>query len=185
MNNTNNKAASGRSVWTDFNDAPVQQDYEPIPKGTLAKVKMNIKAGGYDEPHMGWTDGWVTRSESGAAYLNVEFVILEGPFTRRKVWSLIGLYSPKGPAWGDMGRSFVRAILASARNICQNDNSPQAILGRRLNHIGELNGMEFIARIGVESDVDGSIRNVIKSAITPEHKLYWELMFGAVQSPQS
>ena len=113
--------------WTDFNDAPVQQDYELIPKGTLVKVRMHIKAGGYNEPHMGWTDGWATRSESGAAYLNVEFVILDGQFARRKVWSLIGLFSPKGPAWGDMGRSFVRAILACDQ-VCYHSGA-QAVPG--------------------------------------------------------
>ncbi len=95
--------------WTDFNNAAIQQDYDLIPKGTLAKERMTLKAGGYDEPHMGWTDGWATRSETGAAYLNTEFVVLEGPFAKRKIWSLIGLHSPKGPTWGDMGRTLVRA----------------------------------------------------------------------------
>ncbi len=47
----------------------------------------------------------------GAVYLACEFVVLEGPFAKRKVWSMIGLYSPKGPEWGNIGRSFLRAIL--------------------------------------------------------------------------
>ena len=167
--------------WTDFNNAAVQQDYDLIPKGTLAKVRMALKAGGYDEPHMGWTDGWATRSETGAAYLNAEFVVLEGPFAKRKIWSLIGLHSPKGPTWGDMGRTLVRAILASARGIRQDDISPPAVLARRLNNIGELHGMEFVARIGVETDSDGEERNTIKAAVTPEHKQYQELMHAVVQ----
>ncbi len=170
--------------WTDFNSAAVQQDYDVIPKGTLAKVRLTIKPGGYDEPHMGWTEGWATRSETGAAYLNGEFVVLEGPFAKRKVWSLIGLHSPKGPAWEEMGRSFVRAILASARGIRQDDISPPAVMARRLNHIGELNGIEFIARIGIERDSDGEDKNAIKSAITPEHKQYQALMNAVVQPQQ-
>ena len=178
-----NQGQQAATPWTDFNSASVQQDYDVIPKATLAKVRLTIKPGGYDEPHMGWTDGWATRSETGAAYLNCEFVILEGPFAKRKVWSLIGLHSPKGPTWGDMGRSFVRAILSSARNIRQDDIAPPAVMARRLNHIGELNGIEFVARIGVELDDDGQERNVIKAAITPEHKQYQVLM-NAIAQPQ-
>ena len=127
MNHPQNPQQAG-TAWTDFNSAAVQQDYDVIPKGTLARVRMTIKPGGYDEPHMGWTDGWATRSESGAAYLNAEFIVLEGPFAKRKVWSLIGLHSPKGPTWEEMGRSFVRAILSSARGIRQDDISPPAVL---------------------------------------------------------
>ena len=181
---TQNQNQAG-SPWTDFNNAAVQQDYDLIPKGTLAKVRMTIKAGGYDEPHMGWTDGWATRSETGAAYLNAEFVVLEGPFAKRKIWSLIGLHSPKGPTWGDMGRTLVRAILASARGIRQDDISPPAVLARRLNNIGELHGMEFVARIGVETDSDGEERNAIKAAVTPEHKQYQELVSAQPQQAQS
>jgi hypothetical protein len=33
------------------------------------------------------------------------------------MWSLIGLSSPKGPEWANMGRSFMKAILNSARGI--------------------------------------------------------------------
>ena len=37
-------------------------------------------------------------------------IILSGLlyFTKRKVWSMIGLYSTTGPGWANMGRSLVR-----------------------------------------------------------------------------
>ncbi len=175
---------TANSEWTDFNSAAVQQDYDLIPKGTLAKVRLTLKPGGYDEPHMGWTGGWATQGDSGAVYLKAEYVVLEGPFAKRKVWSLIGLHSPKGPNWANMGRSFVRSLLCSARGIRQDDNTPQANLARRLKHFGELDGMEFIARIDIEKDTDGEETNAIKHAITPDHKQYQTVMNGQGGQPQ-
>ena len=43
-------------------------------------------------------------------YLNGEFTVLEGQYAKRKIFTLIGLYSAKGPEWAKMGRSFVRGI---------------------------------------------------------------------------
>ena len=42
MNNQNPQQATN-NVWTDFNNAEVQQDYDLIPKGTLAKVRLTLK----------------------------------------------------------------------------------------------------------------------------------------------
>ena len=36
------------SAWNDFNDAEQQQSFDLIPKGTIARVRMTIKPGGYD-----------------------------------------------------------------------------------------------------------------------------------------
>jgi hypothetical protein len=65
------------SLWNDFNDA--QSNANLIPKGTLAKVCLTIRPGGYDDPSQGWTGGLATRGATGAVYLNAEFVVLEGP----------------------------------------------------------------------------------------------------------
>ncbi|GAA4647891.1 hypothetical protein GCM10023116_01530 [Kistimonas scapharcae] len=167
------------NTWTDFNDAEVQQDFDLIPRGTIAKVNLTLKPGGYNEPHMGWHGGWATRSETGAVYLKAEFMVLSGPYAKRKVWSLIGLHSPKGPTWANMGRSFVRSLLCSARGIRQDDNAPQAVLARRLKDFGELDGMEFVARIDVEKDTDGEETNVIKHIVTPDDKRYQQVMAEA------
>ncbi len=104
--------------WNDFNDADQQTSYELIPKGTLVRVRMTIKPGGYDNSELGWTDGYATESfETGSVYLACEFIVLENPYAKRKLWSNIGLQSKKGPTWGQMGRSFIRAALNSARNV--------------------------------------------------------------------
>ncbi|PPE66565.1 hypothetical protein [Caldimonas caldifontis] len=165
------------TAWNDFNDAEQQPSFDLIPKGTLARVRMTLKPGGFDDPAQGWTGGYATQSfETGSVYLAAEFVVLEGEYARRKLWSNIGLHSPKGPAWGQMGRSFVRAILNSARNVHPQDNGPQAAAARRIQGFHELDGIEFLARIDIEKDGRGDLKNVIKSAVEPDHPDYARLM---------
>lgn len=172
--------------WNDFNDAEQQQSFDLIPRGTAARVRMSIKPGGHDNPEMGWTGGWASESfETGAVYLSCEFVVMEGPFAKRKVWSNIGLHSPKGPTWGNMGRTFVRAALNSARNIHPADNSPQAQNARRIAAFGDLDGLEFAARIDIEKDAKSGDKNTIKSAIEPDYKDYALVMGVASKSTPS
>ncbi|MDI6750524.1 MAG: hypothetical protein QMD73_10145 [Rhodocyclaceae bacterium] len=172
------------NTWTDFNDAEQQQGFDLIPKGTTVKVRMTIKPGGFDDPAQGWSGGYATQSfETGSVYLACEFVVLEGPYAKRKMWSNIGLYSPKGPAWANMGRSLIRGILNSARNVHPQDNSPQAASARRIQGFHELDGIEFLARVDVEKDAKGEDRNVIKVAVEPDHKDYAALMGTATKAP--
>ena len=162
------------SIWNDFSSAEDQKSFDVIPKGTVARVRMTIKPGGYDDIREGWTGGYATRNiTSGAVYLNCEFVVLEGPYARRKVWSMIGLFSSKGPEYANMGRSFIKGILNSARGVTSKDDSPQAVAARRINGFADLDGIEFVARIDVEKDQrNGDDRNTIKTAITKDHKSY-------------
>jgi hypothetical protein len=175
------------SAWQNFNDAENQASFDPIPPKTLAKVRMTLKPGGFDHPQMGWTGGYATRNaETGSVYLNAEFVVLEGPYVRRKVWSLIGLHSEKGPEWANMGRSFLRAVLNSARGVHPDDQSPQAQAARCIQGFADLDGIEFVARIDVEKDQRGEERNVIHTAIQPGHKDYVALMgAGGVRPPMA
>ena len=172
MNSNSNNAA-----WNDFNDAEEQREFALIPPKTLAKVIMSIRPGGYDDASQGWTGGYATRSDkTGAVYLNAKFTILEGPFAKRVVFGLIGLYSPKGPDWTNMGRSFLRAILNSARGIHPADQTPQAQTARRIRGFADLDGLEFVVRIDVEKDQNGEDKNVVKAAIQPDSKEYAALM---------
>lgn len=158
-------------AWNDYNDAESQTSYDLIPKGTIVPVRMTIKPGGYDDPAQGWTGGYATHNDTtGSVYLNAEFVILEGPFAKRKVWSLIGLRSLKGPEWGNMGRSFVRGILNSSRGLSDKDNSPQSQAARRINGFADLDGIEFLAKIDVGKDANGDPKNDIRFAVAPNHK---------------
>lgn len=163
------------NVWSNFNDA--EEQFDLIPAGTLAKVRLTIRRGNFDDPNQGWTGGYATRNTAtGACYLDCEFVVLEGQFARRKVWSLIGLYSTKGDKYAQMGRAFIKAILNSARGISKKDNSPQAQQARMIRGFADLDGIEFIAKIEVEKG--DRERNVIQKAIDPEHSEYAALMHG-------
>ncbi|MEA1053327.1 hypothetical protein U5801_26505 [Lamprobacter modestohalophilus] len=161
----------------DFNDAEQQQGFELIPAGTLARVCLRIKPGGYDDPSQGWTGGWATRSaQTDAVYLACEAVILDGPHARRKLWWNIGLSSPKGPTWTQMGRTFMRAVLNSARHIHPGDTSPQAQAARRIQGFGDLDGLEFAVRIGIEANGRGEDKNTVTSVVEPDHRDYAALM---------
>ena len=68
------------------------------------------------------------------------------------------------------------------------DNSPAAQNARRINGLGDLDGVEFAARIDIEKDQNGDDKNVIKLAITPDNKEYASLMgavSGAASAPPS
>ncbi len=163
--------------WNDFNDAEQQTSFDLIPKGTVARVRMTIKPGGHDDAERGWTDGYATESfDTGSVYLAAEFVVLAGEYARRKLWSNIGLYSPKGDTWANMGRTFIRAVLNSANGVLPSDQSPDAQNARRIASFAALDGIEFVARIDVEKDSKGENRNVIKLAIEPDHPDYAGLM---------
>ena len=145
---------------------------------------MAIRPGGYDDVSQGWTGGYATRSDkTGAVYLNAKFTILEGPFAKRVVFGLIGLYSPKGPDWTNMGRSFLRAILNSVRGIHPADQTPQAQTARRIRGFADLDGVEFVVRIDVEKDQNGEDKNVVKAAIQPDSKEYSALMGAVSRAP--
>lgn len=171
------------NTWNDFNDAEQQQSFDLIPKGTIVKVRMTIKPGGHDDATQGWLGGYATQSPTtGAVYLATESVVLEGPHARRKMWGNIGLYSSKGPTWGNMGRTFIRALLNSSRNIHPQDNGPQAAAARRIRDFSELDGIEFLAKVEIEKDAKGEDRNVIGQVIEPDHKDYAAQMGGAART---
>lgn len=181
--NTPHGVHGAPSNWNDFNDAEAQQSgFDLIPKGTRALVRMSIKPGGHDDESAGWTGGYATASsETGAIFLSCEFVLLTGAFAKRKVWSNVGLHSNKGPTWANMGRSFIKAVLNSSRNIHPHDNSPEAQQARQIGEFSELDGIEFVASIGIENDGKGELRNLIRLVIEPDHKDYAELMAAKFQ----
>lgn len=167
-------------LWNDFNSA--QSHTNVIPKGTLAKVHMTLRPGGFDDASQGWTGGYAKRGATGAVYLDAEFTVLDGPYAKRKIWSLIGLYSPNGPNWANMGRGLIRGILNSARGISDKDNAPEAQSKRRINGFADLDGLEFVARIDIGKDTNGEDKNEIRAAVTPDHRDYAALI-GAM-TPQ-
>jgi hypothetical protein len=174
------------SFTHDFNGADAQQNaFELIPAGTLAKVRLTIRPCGVGP------EGWVTQSRtSDAQYLNTEAVIVEGPHARRRIYTRIGLKGKGAQGaddpYGNRGRALIRGILESARGVTSKDTSDRARAARTIRGYGDLSGMEFLARIGVEKDKDdprGPGRNVIAAAIGPEHAEYAHLMGAAPAQP--
>ena len=170
--------------YFDFNSADDAAGSQPlIPKGTLAKVRLFIRPGGFDDPRKGWTGGYAKcNHDTGSVYLDCEFTITEGAFARRKVWTLIGLHSEKSDKWLTMGRAMIKGILNSAFGLTAADESPAAQRKRQIGSFADLDGLEFLAKIDVEPDPQMGEKNVLKAAIGPEHSQYAALMQGAVQA---
>ena len=163
------------TTWTDFNNAD-DELFKLIPQGTLVKVRMRIRPGGHDDPEQGWTGGYATLDKTGSVYLNCEFVVLEGEHAGRKMWSRIGLRGKNGPEWARMGRAFIKACLNSARGIHVYDEGTQAQNARRIVGFKDLDGLEFLGKVGWEKDQNLDDQNVVKTPIGPDHKDYAALI---------
>lgn len=170
----------------DFNGAQTQDAaFALIPANTLSKVRLTIRPGGAG------LEGWLTQSRtSEALYINSEAVILEGPHAKRRVYTRIGYKGRSVNERGDdtyanRGRALIRGILESARGVRSTDQSDRACTARTITGLGELNGLEFVAKIGVERDrsnPDDAGRNVIVAALGPDHAEYARLM-GPMSAP--
>jgi hypothetical protein len=158
----------------DYNDAKAQGDFDVIPRGTVARVILGIKPGGHYDQARGWNDGYATcNSGTGSVYLSCEYTVQEGPYAGRKIWGLIGLHSPKGDTWFQLGRSFIKAILNSARGFTEKDTSAGALAARQIHSFSELDGIEFVARIEASTNKETGIEhNVIKAVLTKDHPDY-------------
>jgi hypothetical protein len=152
----------------DFNDAESQRDFEVIPDGTIATVRMTVRPGNVGE------GGWLRRSKDGnSEAIDGEFVVLDGPHAKRKFWNL---FTVSGTTQGHaeaakISAGKLRAILESARGIKPDDKSDAAKQARRIESYSELNGLAFIARIGVEPPQNGyKAKNRLDRVITPDEK---------------
>ena len=169
---------------TDFSGADTQSTGNggPIPAGTCAKFILAIRPGGYGP------EGLFTQGQTGSVYLNTELTITLGKYARRKVFHKIGFQgAPESLAknggvdkWAAQGRSFMRAVLESARNINPKDTSANANAGRAVQSFNQLNGLEFAAKIGVEKQANtkGEFDNNIMAVLVPGDKDYEAVMSG-------
>lgn len=169
----------------DFNGADTQDAaFDLIPANTLVRVTLTIRPGGAGP------EGWLTQSKTSTAlYLNTEAIIMEGPFARRRIYTRIGFRGKNAGSgddtYGNRGRALIRGILESARGIRAEDQSDAARSARMIRSLGEMSGLEFVARIGIERDKDRPDepgRNAIKTAIGPEHGDYARVM-GRMPQP--
>ena len=159
-----------------FAGATREPQYQLIEAGTLAKVRLDIQQGGFNDESRGWTHNIATQGKTGAVYLKCEFKILEGKFQGRKIWSLIGLHSPKGNTYEMMGRVLIKEILESSRGIDPNDTSDIANKKRCINSLADLDNITFIAEVSIGTDHKGEPKNEIKKAFTIDHPEYLKHM---------
>jgi hypothetical protein len=169
----------------DFNDAESNTGTgDLIPKGTVAPVRLSIRPGSVGD------GGWLsTSATSSYQWLDCEFTITGGPFARRKFWTLLmaGHDTPneeKVAKTLGITRSKLRGILESARGIDPSDMSEPAKAKRIVNGYGDFDGMEFVAKIGVQAGTGGySDKNVFDNAVPVTSKDYAAAKAGAVSSP--
>jgi hypothetical protein len=159
-----------------FAGATREPQYPLIQAGTLVKVRLDIQQGGYNDESRGWTHNMATQGQTGAVYLKCEFKILDGEFKGRKIWSLIGLHSPKGDTYEKMGRILIKQILESSRGIDPNNTSEEANKKRCITSLADLDNITFIAEVSVGTDHKGNPKNEIKKAITIDHSEYLKHM---------
>lgn len=152
----------------DFNSASEQRSGELIPDGTIAPVHLTIRPGNSGE------GGWLKRSKAGdSSSLDCEFTITEGPHAKRKFWSLFTMEgtTERHQKAADISASRIRAILESAYGIRPDDESENAKSRRRLSSWGDLDGVRFLAKIGIEKGKDGyPDKNRLAEVITPDRK---------------
>ncbi len=152
----------------DFNNASEQRSGELIPEGTIAVVHLTVRPGNAGE------GGWLKRSKAGDSMaLDCEFTVVDGAHAKRKFWSLMTV---EGTTEGhqkaaDISGSRIRAILESVRGIRPDDESPTAKQGRQITSWGDLDGLRFPVKVGIEKGKDGyKDKNTLAEVITPDRK---------------
>jgi len=143
---------------------------ELIPHNTLASVLMRILPGGVGE------NGLLKRTAKGdAEALICEFVVVDGPYAKRKFWDTF-LLEGTTPGQQEMvltNRGRLKNILESKKG----DTSEQALAKYKAG-LKDFDNIVFIARTGLrkgEPKNDGSgdkwpDKNYLAAAIGPEHK---------------
>ncbi|MGE5219282.1 MAG: hypothetical protein ACM3SP_19980 [Chloroflexota bacterium] len=149
-----------------FNAAGEQRSFEVIPAGTICTLQVNIRPGGASD------DGWLKTASNGLSEgLDCEFVVVEGQYEKRKLWQLFTLKgtTPGHAEAGKISLGTLRAILESARGIRPDDKSESAQAARKISGWGELDGLRFVARLGVRPPQgDFAAKNTIADVITPD-----------------
>lgn len=165
----------------DFNTAEEQRSGGLIPDDTICTAHLTIRPGNAGE------GGWLKRSKAGdSAALDCEFTVVDGPHAKRKFWTLMTV---EGTTEGhqkaaEISASRIRAILESVHGVRPDDESDAAKAKRKINSWGDLNGLRFTVKVGIEKGKDGyKDKNILAEVITPDRKA-WAKVEQVVQ-PQT
>jgi hypothetical protein len=164
----------------DFNDASKQSNLrEPFPPGVY-KLKTYLRQGGAGD------EGALRTSKNGLSeMLDFEFTVqAPNAYAARKLWEN-WVFKPTEdndrPTEGlqtaiDITRSKIKALLESARGVNSGDDSEEANDKRSFDSVLDLDGLVFVARIGIKTNPGYSDKNVINEIITPDDKLWFSHM---------
>lgn len=113
-----------------------------------------------------------TKAKDGEM-LDFEYTISGGEFEKRKIWDLMMISGNGSDGHNeavDITMSRVRAMLESAFNINPDDDSDEAMEGRRIEDWEELDGLEVLIKVGIEKSKDPQYpdKNRILAFITPD-----------------
>jgi len=159
----------------DYSQAAEPRDFsELIPHSTIVTTQMRIRPGNAGP------DGLYKRTAKGDAEgLDSEFVVLDGPYVKKKFWDFF-LLAGTTDGQKEMvvtNRGRLKKILESARGIKKGDTSAEN-LAKYQAEDKEFDNIIFIARVGVrkgEPKNDGSgtswsDKNYLLAAVGPEDK---------------
>ena len=159
----------------DYSQTDDPRDFsELIPHNTIATVQMRIRPGNAGP------DGLYKRTAKGdAEMLDCEFVVLDGPYAKRKFWDFF-LLAGTTDGQKEMvvtNRGRLKKILESARGIKKGDTSAEN-LAKYQAEDKDFDNIVFIAKIGLKkgepkndgSGTSWSDKNYLLAAITPDQK---------------
>ena len=159
----------------DYSQAAEPRDFsELIPHNTIVTTQMRIRPGNAGP------DGLYKRTAKGDAEgLDSEFVVLDGPYVKKKFWDFF-LLAGTTDGQKEMvvtNRGRLKKILESARGIKKGDTSAEN-LAKYQAEDKDFDNIVFIAKIGLkkgEPKNDGSggswpDKNYLAAAIGPDHK---------------
>ena len=123
-------------------------DFDLIPAGTIARAILTIKRGGevlkeYSQEPM------FKSSERGTKWIECEFVIVGGPYNKRRFWQNIMLDGGRvDPETGicftkKIGMETIKDIIDSAKGLSKSDISPEAMQTRNINGLEDMDGNGF------------------------------------------
>jgi hypothetical protein len=180
----------------DLNTAE-EQRRDLIPDGVFAPLRASIRPGEYTLPNTDTADVGLFKASrsSDAVMLEFEFTVLAGPHAKRKFWQSMTVQGGKTDengvslAW-NITKSSLRAMAESALGVSPKDMSAEAQAKRRLPNFKSVDGLEFIAKIGVERGSqapDGgqyADKNKIAHIVTPDEPEWATIRQGGEIAPR-
>lgn len=172
-----------------LNGAPEQRPDGPIPDGTYCKVVMHLNPGGYTIPGADLIDEglFTTSKSSDAILLKFELTVIAGKYAKRKILyqqATIqgGKVNEKGESIGwNISWGLLCGIIDSALGLDPSDMSEEAQSRRVLDGFRMLDGIEFVAKIGIDT---ASGYNKLVRAVTPDQPEWAIVMNGGEVEPK-